>query len=104
MEQRVLLYLRVQLINRLHSFTDIVVNRLQVLGLFTESTKLQVAMSNCTSMQQSRNMLDAMVRCESPFFALFLQCLNDVGLSNMTQNLKDTRIALERGWEKLPGQ
>ena len=38
-EQRVLLRLRVQLIRHLNPFTEVIVNRLQVLGLFTESTK-----------------------------------------------------------------
>ena len=45
-EQRVLLRLRPQLIHHLHPFTDIIVNRLQVLGLFTESTMQQILMSN----------------------------------------------------------
>ena len=41
-EQRVLIRLRVQLIHRLHHFTEVVVNRLQVFGVFTESTKQQI--------------------------------------------------------------
>ena len=95
-EQRVLLCLRVQLIRRLNPFTEIIVNRLQVLGFFTESTMQQILMSNCTSMQQCQNMLDAMVKCGSQFFALFFQCLNDVGHGYMVQLLKDTSVTLEQ--------
>ena len=64
--------------------------------------KQQSLMSNCTSMQQCRNMLDAMVRCGSQFFALFIQCLNDFGHDYMMQHLKDTHVALEQDWVKLP--
>ena len=102
--ERVLLRLHVQLTHRLHPLTEVIVNCLQVLGLFTESTKQQILMSNCTSMQQCRNILDAMVRCGSQFFALFIQCLNDVGHGYMVQLLKDTRIAFEQDWVKLSEQ
>ena len=52
--------------------------------------------------EQCQNMLKAMVRCGSQFFALFLQSLNDVGHGYMAQHLKDSCVALEQGWEKLP--
>ena len=101
-EQRVLLRLRPQLIHHLHPFTDIIVNRLQVLGLFTESTRQQILMSSHTSMQQCRNMLDVMVRYGSQFFATFLQCLNNIGHDYMAHHLKETCIAIKQGSEKLP--
>ena len=89
-EQRVLLRLRPQLIHHLHPFTDIIANRLRTLGLFTESTKQQILMSNYTSMQQCRNLLDVMVRCGPQFFVTFLQCLNDVGHGYMAQTTLST--------------
>ena len=101
-EQRVIIRLRPQLIQHLHPFTDIIVNRLQGLGLLTESMKQQVLMSNCTSMQQCRNLLDVMVRRGSQFFTTFLQCLNDVGHGYMAQHLKNTCIAFKQGSENLP--
>ena len=101
-EQRVLLRLRPQLIHHLHPFTDIIANRLRTLGLFTESTKQQILMSNCTSMQQCRNLLDVMVRCGPQFFVTFLQCLNDVGHGYMAQHLRNTSVAIKQGSEKLP--
>ena len=58
-------------------------------------------MPNSTSVHQCQNMLDAMVRCGSQFFALFIQYLNDIGHNYMVQFLKDTRVALEQDWVKL---
>ena len=101
-EQRVLLRLRSQLIHHLYPFTDIIVNRLQVLGLFTEITRQQILMSNHTSMQKCRTILDVMVRYGSQFFATFLQCLNDVGHGYMVHHLRETCIAIKQGSDKLP--